>query len=127
MAGETAVDGDAEKALLGAEIFVAIDTVAALAAADPGEYRFPGPDQVLRNLGADFLDDACYLVSQRERQCHAAGGVELLAAAEVGVTVLDMQVGMTQPTTLDEDEDFFTLRLRGLDNGFTQGCIEFDQ
>jgi hypothetical protein len=31
-------------------------------------------------------------MSQRERQRHAACGVEPLAAAEIGVSVLDMQV-----------------------------------
>ena len=92
-----------------------------------GKYRFPGPDQVLRNLGADFLDDPRDLVSQRERQRHATGGIEPLAAAEVGIAVLDMQVGMAQPATLDADQDFLALRLRRLDDGFTERRIEFDQ
>ncbi len=119
MAGEAAVDGDAEETLFGAEIFVAMETVAALAAADPGKYRFPGADQAIRNLGADFLDHACDLVSQRKRQRHAARGVELFAAAEVGIAILDVQVGMAQPATFDPDQDFPALRLRGVDDGFT--------
>jgi len=84
MAGETAVDGDAEKTLLGAEIFIAIETIAALAATDPGEYPPSGADQAGRNIRPDFLDDPGDLVSQRKRQRHAARGVELFAAAEVG-------------------------------------------
>ena len=106
VAGETAVDGNAEKALLGAEIFIAIEAVAALAAADPREHRYLFSDQALRNIRTCFLDHAGDLVSQRERQRHAARGVELLAAAEVGITVLDMQIGMAQPATLDADQHF---------------------
>src|SRR5664280_1534171 len=126
MAGEAAVDGDAEEALLEAEILVAIGAVAALAAADPGKYRLLLADQVLRSVGADFLDDAGDLVSQRERQRHAAGGIEPLAAAEIGIAVLDMQVGMAQPAALDADQDFLGRRLRRVDDGFTQWRIEFD-
>src|SRR5713226_7902621 len=127
MACKTAVDGDAEETLLDAEILVAIEAVAALAAADPREYRLPCADQALRSLGAGFLDDARDLVAQHERQRHAARGVELLAAAEVGVTVLDMQVGMAQPAAFDANEDFPGQRLRRLDDGFTQRRIEFHQ
>src|SRR5580698_11633782 len=120
MAGKTAIDGDPEEALFGAEIFVAGQTVAALAATDPREHGFPGADQALRNIRADFFDDARDFVTQRERQRHAAGGVELLAAAKIGITVLDMQIGMTQSAALDADENIASLRLRGLDDGFTQ-------
>ena len=127
MAGEAAVDGDAEEALLDAEVFIAIGAVAALAAADPGEYRLLLSDQVLRSIGTDFVDDAGDLVSQRERQRHAARGVELLAAAEIGIAVLDVQIGMAQPATLDADEYFAALRLRRVDDGFAQRRIEFDQ
>jgi len=52
------------------------------------------PIRSFENFGADFLNDACDLVSQRERQGHAARGIKPLAAAEVGVTVLDMQIGV---------------------------------
>ncbi len=127
MAGEAAVDGDAEKALLDAQILIAVEAVAALAAADPGEYRLLGADQILRDIGADFLDDAGDLVSERERQRHAARGIELLAAAEVGIAVLDMQVGMAQSATLDADQHLPALRLRRFDDGFAQGRIELDQ
>jgi hypothetical protein len=46
MGGEAAVDGDAEKALLDAEIFVAVGAIAALAAADPRKHRLLLPDQL---------------------------------------------------------------------------------
>ena len=94
---------DAEKALLGAEIFIARQTVAALAAADPREYRPLGADQILRHVGAYFLDDAGDLVAEREGQCHAARGVELFAAAEIGIAVLDVKVGMAKSAALDPD------------------------
>ena len=127
MAGKAAVDGDAEEALLDAKVFIAIGAVAALAAADPGEYRLLLSDQVLRSIGAYFVDDAGDLVSERERQRHAARGVELLAAAEIGIAVLDVQIGMAKPATFDADEDFAALRLRRVDDGFAQRRIEFDQ
>src|ERR1700716_2082866 len=127
MAGEAAVDGNTKKTLLDAQIFVAIETVAALAAADPGEHRFFRADQLLRNVRADFLDDPGDLVTERKRQRHATRGVELLAAAEVGVAVLDMQVGMAQPATLDTHQDFLGQRLWRLDDGFAQRRIEFYQ
>ena len=127
MAGKAAVDGDAEEALLDAEVFVAVGAVAALAAADPGEYRLLLADQVLRRIGADFVDDAGDLVAERERQRHAARGVELLAAAEIGIAVLDVQVGMAQPAAFDADQDFAALRLRRVDDGLAQGRIELDQ
>jgi hypothetical protein len=56
VAGKAAIDGDAEETLLDAEVFIAVLAVAALAAADPGEYRAPGADQIFRNVGTDFLD-----------------------------------------------------------------------
>src|ERR1700674_524206 len=118
MAGKAAVDGNPEKPLLDAQILIAIETVAALAAADPGEYRFLCTDQAVRSIGADFLDDAGDLVSQRERQRHAARGIELLAAAEVGVAILDMKVGMAQSAAFDPDQHFPALRLGCLDDGF---------
>jgi hypothetical protein len=127
MAGEAAVDGDTEKTLFDAQVLVAVETVAALAAADPGEYRFFRADQLLRNIRTDFLDDPGDLMSERKRQRHATRGVQLLAAAEVSVTVLNMKVGMAQPATFDPDEDFLALRFRRLDDGFTQRRIEFDQ
>ena len=125
--GEAAVDGDAEKALLDAEILVAIGAVAALAAADPGEHRLLLADQILRNVGADFVDDARDLVAERERQRHAARGVELLAAAEIGVAVLDVQIGVAEAAALDAHQHLAALRLRRVDDGLAQRRIEFDQ
>jgi hypothetical protein len=100
VAGESSVDGHAEKALLDAEIFFAFGAVSAPAAADPREYRFPGADQAFRHIGTDFLDDACDLVSERERECHAARGGKLLAAAEIRITILDVQIGMAQQRSI---------------------------
>src|ERR1700743_91407 len=96
MTCEPARECAAKKALFGAEVFITIETIAALAAADPGEYGFLGADQILRNVGPDFLDDAGDLVPQGKRQRHAARGIELLAATEIGVAVLDMQVRVAQ-------------------------------
>ena len=92
-----------------------------------GNTAFFAPIRSFDASAADFLDDAGDLVSEREWQCHAARGVEFLAAAEVGIAVLDMQVGMAQPATLDPDQNFLALRLRRLDDGFAQRRIELDQ
>ncbi len=127
MGGKAAIDGDAEEALLDAEVLVAIGAVAALAAADPGEYRLLLSDQLLRGIGTDFIDDAGDLVAERERQRHAARGVEPLAAAQISIAVLDVQVRMTQTTAFNADQNFSALRLRRVDNGFAQRRIEFDQ
>src|SRR3954451_9592273 len=127
MAGKAAVDGDAEKALLDAEILVAIGAVAALSANDTRKNRFPAAYQLFRNIGADFLDDPRDLVSERERQRHATGGIEPLAAAEVGVAVLDVEVGMAEPAPLDPDKNFLALRPRRLHDGFAQWRVEFHQ
>jgi len=66
-------------------------------------------------------------VAERERQRHTARGVELLAATEVGVAVLDVQVGVAEAAALDADENFASLRLRCVDDGFAQRRVEFDQ
>src|SRR5207248_9924604 len=73
------------------------------------------------------LDHPRDFVAQRERQRHAAGGVEPLAAAKIGIAVLDVQVGMTEAAALDADQNFAALRLRRVDDGFTQWRIEFDE
>src|SRR5437763_15061254 len=101
MAGKAAVDGDAEKALLEAVILVAIGAVAALTATDPRKNRFPAAYQLFRNIGADFLDDPRDLVSERERQCRATGGIEPLAAAEGRLACRAARVGAAEPAPLD--------------------------
>jgi hypothetical protein len=127
VAGKAAVDGDAEEALLDAEVFVAVGAVAALAAADPGKHRALGADEARRRVGADLLDHARDLVPERERQRHASGGVELLAAAEIGIAVLDVQVGVAEAAALDAHQYFGALRLRRVDDGLAQRRVEFDQ
>ena len=66
-------------------------------------------------------------MAERERQRHAARGVEPLAAAEIGVTVLDMQVGMTQTAALDAHQNLPGQRFRRLDDGFAKRGVELDQ
>src|SRR6202012_5779435 len=122
-----AVDRDAEEALLDAEVLVAIGAVAALAAADPGKHRALLADQLPGHVRPDLVDDAGDLMAERERQGHAARGVELLAAAEIGVAVLDVQVGMAQAAALDAHQDLASLRFWRVDDGLAQGCIELDQ
>ncbi len=127
VAGEAAVDGDAEEALLDAEVLVAVLAIAALAAADPWEDGFPGADEAGCYVRADFVDDAGDLVAEREGQRHAARGVELLAAAEIGIAVLDVQVGMAEAAALDAHQHFAASRLGRVDDGLAQRRIELDQ
>jgi hypothetical protein len=66
-------------------------------------------------------------MAEREGQVHASRGVEPLAAAEVGVTILDMQVGVAQAAALDADQHFLGHRFRCFDDGLAERRIEFDQ
>src|SRR5690349_21457001 len=127
MGCKAAIDGDTEEALLDAEVLVAVLAIAALAAADPRKYRLLLADQFLRHVGSDVVDDTRDLMAESEGQGHAARGVEALAAAEIGVPVLDMQVGMAQSAALDAHQHFLSLRLGRFDDGLAERRIEFDQ
>ena len=124
---ESAVEDDAEKTILQAEIFVTVETVAALAAADPWEDRLLGADQALVGVRSDLIDDACDLVAHREGQNHAARGVEPPAAAEIGIAVLDMQVGMAQPAAIDADQHLLALGFWCVGDGLAKRSIEFHE
>jgi hypothetical protein len=78
-------------------------------------------------IGTDFIDDPRDLMAQGEGQRHAARGVELLAAAEIRIAVLDVQIGMTEAAAFDADQNFPALRLRRVDDGFAERSVEFHQ
>ena len=94
MGGKAAVDGDAEEALLDAQVLVACEQSRHWP--QPIQGKTAAPPISSFGVGSDFIDDAGDLVAEREGQRHAARGVELLAAAEIGIAVLDVQVGMAQ-------------------------------
>ena len=76
---------------------------------------------------AGVVDDPCDLVTESEGQGHATRGVEAFAAAEIGVAVLDMQVGMAQAAALYADQHFLALGLRRFDDGLAERRIKLDQ
>jgi hypothetical protein len=61
------------------------------------------------------------LVPQCEGQSTPRLHVEFLAVAQQKVSILHVQIGMTDPTTLDPHEDFSALRSRCFDDGLAQG------
>jgi hypothetical protein len=110
-----------------AQRFSSPQTLATLAAADPGKNRFPRTDQLVRYFRTNLLDDAGDLMSQRERQRHATRGVEPLAAAEIGIAILNVKVGMAQSATFDPDQGLPPRWLGRIDDCFAERRIELDQ
>ena len=127
VAGKATVDRHAKKAVTRAKVLVAVEAVAALTAADPREHGHLLADQGFVRIRADFIDDAGDLVTEREGQGHAAGGVELLAIAKISIAVLNVQVRMAQAAALDPHQNFPALRLRGLHDGFAERSIELHE
>src|SRR5688572_5248851 len=84
----------------------------ALAAADPGINDALLPDLDAFCFRAEGLDDAEWLVAERERRYAAALlHVEALAAAPVEVAVPDVQVGVADARARDAHQHFRSFRL----------------
>src|SRR5271168_3559886 len=92
--GEAAIGGDAEMMMRRAHVFLAGAARRAGAAAYPGIDRDRAADGRANGCFSRAFDDACDLVSQRERQRPILGDVEPTVAAQSEVAVLQMQVGM---------------------------------
>jgi hypothetical protein len=90
--GIAAVDRDAEHAGCIAQMLVPARTQPALAAADPGiggiAFAFRDPLRV----GPRRLHGAGDLVAQRERQRAVAAHVQLLAAPQIEIAILQVEV-----------------------------------
>jgi len=112
--GKSAVDGNAEVAVGGAQVFLAGAAGRALAATDPRKHRNLGAGYC---VGTDFLglrpgafDSAGDLVAERERQRAPGAHVELLAVAEQEIAVLHVQVRMADAAAVDPHEHLAALR-----------------
>ena len=127
MRRESAVNRHTKEALFGTKVFIAVEAIGTLATADPRKHRLLLADEILRDFRADFVDNAGDLVAEREGQVHATRGIEAFAAAEIGVAVLNVQIGMAQAAAFDPHQHFLALRLRGLDDGLAQRRVEFNQ
>src|SRR6202011_3239108 len=98
---EATVDHDSEMARVAADVFVTGPACSARAAADPGIDGDRPADPRVPGLGACALDAAGDLVAKGERQRTATADVQSLVATELEITILHMQVGMTDAATLD--------------------------
>ena len=107
-----AVDGDAERSRRIAHMLVAPRAQPALAAADPGIGRVLLALGGALGVGSGGFDGPGDLVPEREGQLPAAAHVELLAAAEVEVAVLQVEVGMAHAAMRDAQQHLGALRCR---------------
>src|SRR5271170_3754486 len=103
--GEAAVDGDAEMAVLGAQILLAGAAGGASAAADPRIDRHAAADDRAVGRVAGGLDHAGDFVTERKRQRAVFGDVEPLIAAQREIAVLDVQVRMAYAAALHADQN----------------------
>ena len=91
---KAAVDGDAEVAMVRAQILFAADTRRANPAADPRIDGNAAADDRGVGVGADAFDHAGDLMTERERQGASGADVELLVAVEGEIAILQVQIGM---------------------------------
>src|SRR5579862_9801726 len=127
MAGEAAIGIDAEVAMGGAQVFFTSAADGAGAAADPGIHGDAAADRCAVGFVAGAFDHAGDFVSERERQSAILGDIEPPLAAELEITVLQMQVGMTHATTLDPYQHFAATWRRTIDHGLAERLSVGDQ
>jgi hypothetical protein len=119
--GIAAVAMNAEATWLHAEVFIAVATDRADAAADPGIDEAHFADLTVGRLGSDRKDLARGLMTKGQRQLDATVlQRESPAAAEIEAAFPEMQVGMTNSSGLDGDHNFIV-------GGFWIGQIYFFQ
>ena len=118
--GVTAVDGDPDVTMFGAQVFVAGEAGRAAAATDPRIDRNAAPDCRAFGRLAGSLDDAGDLVSQREGQSAVLGDVEPFVAAQRKIAVLQMQVRVADAATVHPQQNFAAVWRRQLGERFTQ-------
>src|SRR5215475_7293690 len=98
VAGIAAIDGNPERLWRIAQMLVAARAQAALAAADPGIGGVELAANHALRVGPDRLHGASDLMAQREGQRPVAAHVELLPTAQIEVAILQVNVGVADPT-----------------------------
>jgi hypothetical protein len=116
MRRKAAINRDAEMTRRGADVLIAHTARRAFPTTDPRIDRDPGAGLCVR-VGACAFNQPGDLVPKREGQGTPSPHVKLLAIAQQKVTVLHVEIGMTDTATLDPYKDFSTLRPRCFDNG----------
>ena len=126
MSGIAARDLNAEIAGLVAELFFAAIACRAIAAADPriGDTLVAHLDVL--HIRADRHDFALDFMAEREGEFPSGPHIELVAAAHVEMTVVNMHVGMADAAMRHLQQYFRTLRLRGLALNELQRLAIFD-
>jgi len=111
-----AIDGNPEMTRCSADILVANFAGRALSAPDPRKDRYfrAGFYIGIRPCALDFTGD---FVTKGEWKRPPGADIELPVAAERKITVLHMQIGMTNTASLDPHQNFGSLRARRIDNG----------
>jgi hypothetical protein len=113
------INRDAEMTWRGADVLITHTARRATPTTDPRIDRDLGAGLYVR-IGACAFNQPGDLVPQCEGQSAPRLYVEFLAAAEQKVSILHVQIGMTDPTTLDPHKGFGALWLRRFDDGLAQ-------
>jgi hypothetical protein len=103
----------------GANVLVTHFTRSALPATDPGIHGDPGAGFCI-GIRSRAFDCTGNLVAERERQRAPSADVEFLVATQRKVTILHVQVGMADPTSLGPHQDLGALRSRYVHDGLAQ-------
>src|SRR5580698_2157265 len=127
MASEAAIGVDAEMPMVRTQILVTCLAGCAFAAADPGIDRHPLADDSAFSGAPYAFDNPGYLMSESEREWTVLGDIETFLTAKLKVTVLQMQIRVTDATPLDADQDFRALGSWAVDNRFAQRLAVSDK
>src|SRR5262245_26887040 len=116
MRRKAAINRDAEMTRRCSDVLIDHTARRALPTTAPWIDRDPGAGLCVC-VGACAFNQPGDLVPKREGQGAPSPHVKLLAIAQQKVTVLHVEIGMTDTATLDPYKDFSTLRPRSFDNG----------
>ena len=117
MVGIAAIDTDADSARLIADVAIACGTNVAVVAAYPGKNDDPIADGNAFRLLAEGDDLALNLVAKGERQAAAARNIELIAAAKLEMSVVQVHIAVADTTIAHPYQrfpPFWRWRIRGV-------------
>ena len=107
-----------------ADVLLAAQAGGALAATDPRKRRITRADLDVLHIGADGDDFAFDLMAQRVRQLHIRHR-QLVAAAQIEIAVMDMDVRMADAGIVDLEENLGACRGRCRRLQFLKRLAEF--